>query len=156
MTVYDKKSRLVVYKGGKCFDCGRIFPQCCYDFDHRDPNQKSFGISQRMGLPLEELMIEADKCDLVCSNCHRIRTAGNPAISQKITKAQQGRPAWNRRKKCPQISRNMQGNSNGQGNAGIVRNQAQKDKISETLKARGIRPSVAACSKGGKTSQGTI
>ena len=92
MTVYDKKSRLVVYKGGKCFDCGRIFPQCCYDFDHRDPNQKSFGISQRMGLPLEELMIEADKCDLVCSNCHRIRTAGNPAISQKITKAQQADP----------------------------------------------------------------
>ena len=88
----DLKHQLVVAKGGKCLDCGGIFPDCCMDFDHRDPNEKSFGIGEGVAQhkSLEKLMIEADKCDLVCSNCHRIRTAGNPVISQKISAATKG------------------------------------------------------------------
>jgi hypothetical protein len=64
------KQRLVAYKGDKCHDCGGVFPQYCYDFDHKDPNQKSFGISESYGKPIAELMAEVDKCDLVCANCH--------------------------------------------------------------------------------------
>lgn len=79
-----KKAALVVYKGGCCLDCGGEFPLCCYDFDHRDPFQKAFAISLKMGRPLEELKIEADKCDLVCRNCHAIRTASDPRIGKKI------------------------------------------------------------------------
>ena len=89
----EKKQQLVAYKGGKCFDCGGTFPQCCFHFDHRNPWQKSFGISREIDKPIAELMIEADKCDLVCANCHAIRTAGNPVIVAKISAAMKGKKA---------------------------------------------------------------
>ena len=73
---------LVEYKGGACLDCGFSYPDCVYDFEHRDPFQKSFNIGQKLHRPLEELKLEADKCDLVCSNCHRIRTI-SPLISER-------------------------------------------------------------------------
>ena len=62
-----------------CQDCGGRFPPECMDFDHRDPELKSFPISQgyvaqKDPQALRELMLEVSKCDLVCSNCHRIRT----------------------------------------------------------------------------------
>ena len=66
------KAILVEYKGGCCKDCGGVFPLCCYDFDHlRD---KVFALGTSLGRKIEILKSEADKCDLVCANCHRIRT----------------------------------------------------------------------------------
>lgn len=71
------KSDMLAYKGKECKDC-RIssLPDCCYDFDHLDSTQKSFGISEGIfsGKSLEELKQEIDKCEVVCANCHRIRT----------------------------------------------------------------------------------
>lgn len=67
-----------IIKGLPCQDCGGKFPPECMDFDHRDPELKSFQVqSQRVGKTwetLRKLMLEVSKCDLVCSNCHRIRT----------------------------------------------------------------------------------
>jgi hypothetical protein len=86
------KQSLVAYKGGKCQDCGGIFPQCCYHFDHRIPCEKSFNIAEAcsngLTLVIPRLREEVDKCDLVCANCHALRTAGNPEISAKIIKGQ--------------------------------------------------------------------
>jgi hypothetical protein len=84
-----RKRLLVEYKGGKCIDCvaqGRegVFPSCCFDFDHRNPKDKSFNIGMNLDKPVRELIVESDKCDLVCSNCHRIRTVGNDAVLQKL------------------------------------------------------------------------
>jgi len=87
-----KKAQLVAHKGGKCQDCGGAFPQCCYDFDHRDHTQKKFHLGSRMGGSLAELMVEADKCDLVCSNCHRIRTANDPRITAHLSAIRKGKP----------------------------------------------------------------
>jgi hypothetical protein len=83
---HKKKAALVLYKGGKCLDCGGEFPLCCYDFDHRNPFEKAFAISAKMGRPLEELKKEADKCDLVCRNCHAIRTSSDPRVGKKISR----------------------------------------------------------------------
>lgn len=59
-----------------CFDCGGSFPIVCMDFDHRDPAEKSFTVSGKIGgSSLTRLLAEIAKCDVVCSNCHRIRTA---------------------------------------------------------------------------------
>jgi NUMOD3 motif len=97
--MYDSKEikcRLVDYKGGKCQDCGGIFLPICYDFDHRDLDQKSFGIAEGICArkSLSELMEEADKCDLVCANCHRIRTANSSEIiGAKISAAKFGKKA---------------------------------------------------------------
>lgn len=80
-----QKIYLIEYKGGKCQDCGGAFPPCCFQFDHRIPEEKSFGIGEKMGYSLEMLKAEADKCDLVCANCHAIRTAGDERLSEKIS-----------------------------------------------------------------------
>jgi hypothetical protein len=55
-------------------DCGNTFPPYVMDFDHRDPSTKTFGVSQGMDRSREDVMREIALCDLVCANCHRIRT----------------------------------------------------------------------------------
>lgn len=64
------KQKLVEYKGGKCQKCGYDKPIWnVYDFHHRDPNEKDFGISAK-SWSFERLKEEVDKCDLLCRNCH--------------------------------------------------------------------------------------
>ena len=64
-------------KSKPCMDCGGSFPPECMDFDHRDPKTKLFDVSRAAvsGSGLESVKEEIAKCDLVCANCHRIRTA---------------------------------------------------------------------------------
>ncbi len=65
------------YKAGKgCLDCGESNP-LVLDFDHVDRAKKSFTISNavRLGWSIARIMEEINKCDVVCANCHRIRTA---------------------------------------------------------------------------------
>ncbi len=59
-----------------CMDCGENNP-LVLDFDHRDRGDKSFEVSDgvRRGCSFETIMKEIEKCDVVCANCHRIRTA---------------------------------------------------------------------------------
>lgn len=61
-------------KSRPCMDCGGVFPPECMDFDHRDPSQKVRRIGVMMTQSRERLASEIAKCDLVCANCHRIRT----------------------------------------------------------------------------------
>lgn len=69
------KIKLVEYHGGKCLDCGYVGPAFMYEFDHRDPNEKAFGIgSNGYTISWERVLAESLKCDLVCPNCHRMRT----------------------------------------------------------------------------------
>lgn len=69
---YDRE--VAVLKARPCADCGGEFPIICMDFDHREG--KEFGISAaRYRYSIERLLAEVAKCDVVCANCHRIRTA---------------------------------------------------------------------------------
>jgi hypothetical protein len=68
------KETLVAEAGGKCVDCCGKFPPFMFDFDHRDPAEKQFAMSQKGSLALDRFREEALKCDLVCANCHRMRT----------------------------------------------------------------------------------
>ncbi len=59
-----------------CVDCGGSFPSVCMDYDHVQA-PKLFSISHWPHLVKyteEDLQQELLKCELVCSNCHRIRT----------------------------------------------------------------------------------
>lgn len=59
-----------------CQDCGETFAPWVMDFDHRDPRTKSFSIaaSRAMLKSRGALLAEVAKCDIVCANCHAIRT----------------------------------------------------------------------------------
>jgi hypothetical protein len=65
------------YKADRgCADCTEKDP-IVLEFDHRDPARKSFNIGNctKSGWSLERLLQEVAKCDVVCANCHRRRTA---------------------------------------------------------------------------------
>jgi hypothetical protein len=58
-----------------CADCGGTFPKAALDFDHRDPSDKKHAVSRMLfRTSIEEILREAAKCDVVCANCHRMRT----------------------------------------------------------------------------------
>lgn len=59
-----------------CADCGLRYPAAVMDFDHLDASEKTDAVSQmiRRVLTWETIEAEIAKCELVCSNCHRIRT----------------------------------------------------------------------------------
>ena len=65
------KIKLVEYKGGKCERCG--YDKCidALEFHHLNPDEKDFGVSCGDTRSLEKLKAEADKCIMVCANCHR-------------------------------------------------------------------------------------
>lgn len=59
-----------------CMDCGGTFPTVCMDFDHRPGEGKVGNISRLIAnAGPNAVRAEIAKCDLVCANCHRIRTA---------------------------------------------------------------------------------
>jgi len=57
-----------------CADCGQIYPACVMDFDHRPGEEKLFRVAGMVTRRRELVEAEIEKCDIVCSNCHRIRT----------------------------------------------------------------------------------
>ncbi len=67
-----------IKEASPCMDCGQYFPACVMDFDHRDPSQKKgrgYRVSALVTIGARlKVFTEIEKCDLVCSNCHRIRT----------------------------------------------------------------------------------
>jgi transposase len=65
------KEKLVEYKGGKCERCGYNKCITALEFHHLDPKEKDFSIGNNNVLSFEKCKKEADKCILVCSNCHR-------------------------------------------------------------------------------------
>jgi hypothetical protein len=65
------------FKAVRCCEvCGESEP-CCLDFHHRDPQAKEHAMSELVWRgAVEELEAEAEKCMLLCSNCHRKVHAG--------------------------------------------------------------------------------
>jgi hypothetical protein len=83
----DKKARYRRLKveaihllGGKCRHCelaynGKNAP--AFDFHHRDPSVKERTLTQMfINLAWKTVLVELDKCDLLCAICHRIHHTG--------------------------------------------------------------------------------
>ena len=64
-----------IKESSPCTDCGNFFPYYVMDFDHVH-GKKTDGIARlaRGYGGKKKLLEEIEKCELVCSNCHRIRT----------------------------------------------------------------------------------
>lgn len=58
-----------------CADCKILHPWFVMDFDHVF-DEKEYNISMMLvsGYSKSKIQKEIDKCELVCSNCHRVRT----------------------------------------------------------------------------------
>jgi hypothetical protein len=75
----NNKKREIInsFKNQPCADCGVSYPSVIMDFDHVR-GEKLFNIgSAGPGKSLSVLEAEIAKCDVVCANCHRLRTALN-------------------------------------------------------------------------------
>lgn len=57
-----------------CADCGYAEHHAALDFDHRPGTAKVRDIKKGQQLGWEALKTEVAKCDVVCANCHRVRT----------------------------------------------------------------------------------
>jgi hypothetical protein len=59
-----------------CAECGGIFEPHQMDFDHRVPSEKLFRVTEARAMLMSRphLLAEVRKCEIVCANCHRLRT----------------------------------------------------------------------------------
>jgi len=57
-----------------CTDCGFKEHPAALHFDHVK-GEKKFNVSQDPKRSMEDLLVEIEKCEVVCANCHSIRTS---------------------------------------------------------------------------------
>jgi hypothetical protein len=76
-----------------CADCGGQFKPFQLEFDHRDPSTKSFNVmtGRAMLMSTERVLAEVAKCDIVCVNCHRLRT--RDAWRRRVTRTPSTAPS---------------------------------------------------------------
>jgi hypothetical protein len=62
-------------KSAPCTDCTGSFPYQVMQFDHPNPRNKKANVADVVSTgSVNSLLAEIAKCDLVCSNCHILRT----------------------------------------------------------------------------------
>ena len=57
-----------------CVDCGINYPYYVMDFDHVRGQKQANVMELVSTLSKKRIDLEIAKCEIVCSNCHRIRT----------------------------------------------------------------------------------
>ena len=68
----EVKAKAVEYKGGKCQNCGYSKYIGALEFHHIDPKSKRFSLSSNgFTRKWSDVILEIDKCILLCANCHR-------------------------------------------------------------------------------------
>lgn len=74
--VRRRASMLIAYlKDNPCVECGESDP-VVLDFDHIDPSTKLMKISDSIwGRNWDKILKEIEKCQVLCANCHRRKTA---------------------------------------------------------------------------------
>jgi predicted HNH restriction endonuclease len=89
VTLRRRKIKLLVieYKGGVCVVCGYKKYSGAFDLHHIDGSKKEFGLSmQGLTRSWEKTRKEADKCVLLCANCHREVHGGIAKLPRKFAK----------------------------------------------------------------------
>ena len=72
----QKKIDAISYKGSECVDCHLKYPDepyVIFDFHHTNPENKDVDWGKLRLKSPKKIYEELDKCDLLCSNCHRKR-----------------------------------------------------------------------------------
>lgn len=67
-------------EGVACVDCGKVFPTWIMHWDHLPGFEKVACISELVGSRRRSIAVaELEKCELVCANCHVLRTVRRAA-----------------------------------------------------------------------------
>jgi hypothetical protein len=68
-----RKIALVGMNGGCCSRCGYSSNYAALEFHHAAPTDKTFNLDLRSlsNRAWDVIVAEAEKCELVCSNCHK-------------------------------------------------------------------------------------
>lgn len=68
-----RKIYLIEKLGNKCCKCGYNKNLAALDFHHKNPQKKSFQLDARhlSNTKMDKILEEAEKCVLICANCHR-------------------------------------------------------------------------------------
>lgn len=74
---YRTKTIAVSLKGGKCNRCGWSGNIAGFDFHHIYSNSKEFEISNVANRSWNMIEKELEKCELLCTTCHRIEHSNN-------------------------------------------------------------------------------
>jgi hypothetical protein len=71
----ERRDIIIKSKQKPCADCHFEFPWYVMDHDHVR-GKKEFNLAEAVKLKISLVRIQAEieKCDVVCSNCHRERT----------------------------------------------------------------------------------
>lgn len=74
-------------KDRPCADCKIKYPAYVMDFDHRDFKTKIKDVATMTARnwSLEKIIKEIEKCDIICANCHRIRTYKHAEVAKVVT-----------------------------------------------------------------------
>lgn len=72
--VLEAQFLLALFRLDPCTDCGKQYPSACMEFDHCR-GEKVQSVTNMVTRGWVALITELNKCDLVCANCHRIRTS---------------------------------------------------------------------------------
>lgn len=67
----DRKIKAIEYKGGSCISCGYSKHYSALEFHHTNPNEKDCDWNKLRLKSWDKVLLELDKCILLCSNCHR-------------------------------------------------------------------------------------
>ena len=68
----DRRIFAIQYLGGVCNICKGTFDK--YEFDHINPKSVSFRIAVGLAFNIDKLKSELDKCQLLCVDCHLVKT----------------------------------------------------------------------------------
>jgi hypothetical protein len=73
---YRKRNKQYVteLKTVPCMDCGNSYDPVCMDFDHLRDKKTNIANLVKESYSLARLNKEIEKCEVVCANCHRLRT----------------------------------------------------------------------------------
>lgn len=67
----ERMGKIRTHLGGMCVVCGVDED---LEVDHIDPSTKAFALGKGWGKPWDVLLIELDKCQLLCKQCHRLKS----------------------------------------------------------------------------------
>lgn len=85
------RKNLKLIFGGRCVLCGYDRTLNALEFHHIDPRTKKSSVSRAVQFAecWGDVFAEANKCVLLCANCHREVDSGLVTISAKLIKQQQ-------------------------------------------------------------------